>query len=129
MQAGRVLPQARWTNPRRMPALARNPARITEAAKHGQPASAGGAANPRDKGDRRERGSRLRESELQLPIGTSGRRGSLLRHPAVCGMPRAHGVAVLCAATTDHWRIQHSLRFYTAFLYLIPSCCLEISQP
>jgi len=38
MQAGRALPQARWTHPRRKPAYRRDLARVSEAALCGLPA-------------------------------------------------------------------------------------------
>ena len=44
MQAGRALPQARWTHPRRKPAYRRNSARMSKAALCGVPAGPSGAA-------------------------------------------------------------------------------------
>ena len=46
MQAGRVSPQTRWTNPRREPANRRNSARMGEAALCGLLAGPNGAAEP-----------------------------------------------------------------------------------
>ena len=46
MQAGRALPQARWTHPRRKPAYRRDLARVSEAALCGLPAGPSGAAQP-----------------------------------------------------------------------------------
>ena len=49
MQAGRALPQTRWTHPRRKPAYRRDLARVSEAALRGLPAGPSGARTARKK--------------------------------------------------------------------------------
>jgi hypothetical protein len=89
MQAGRALPQARWTNPHRIIASGRNSARITNAAPCGQLASADGAANPAIQG--------IVEREVRAANREEGDHFAAILLRAVCS--RAHAVAV-CPSRT-----------------------------
>jgi hypothetical protein len=122
MPAGRALPQARWTNPHRIPASGRNSARITNAAPCGQPVSAGGAANPaRQRIVERERS--------KLPIGKKG----IVSPPSSCvrraRVPTSSPSARLArqhVTTTGYRRIHHPFQLNAAFLSLMPSSCPQI---
>ncbi|KAG2589903.1 hypothetical protein PVAP13_5NG300500 [Panicum virgatum] len=61
MQAGRVLSQARWANPRRKPVKRRSSARIAEAALCGVPARPSGAVSPQKERTSRDREAKGRE--------------------------------------------------------------------
>jgi hypothetical protein len=93
MPAGRALPQARWTNPHRIPASGRNSARITNAAPCGQPVSAGGAANPARQ--------RIVEREVQAANREEGDRFSAILLRAACS--RTHVVAVCPSRTSARY--------------------------
>ena len=97
MQAGWVLPQARWANPRHKPVNRRNSARIYEAALRGLPTGPSGAAEPAKRKGTGERGP-----------GSSGRGGGAVEAVRLrAGAARSsHGITVrLCAVATGCRRI------------------------
>ena len=84
MQAGRVLPQTRWVDPRRKPVKLRNCARIVEAVVCGGPTGPSGAAKPasadRVPEKRRKRGvAAAVRSLLDLPVLAASTRASSSR--------------------------------------------------
>jgi len=84
MQAGRVLPQTRWVDPRRKPVKLRNCARIVEVVVCGGPTGPSGAAKPasadRVLEKRRKRGvAAAVRSLLDLPVLAASTRASSSR--------------------------------------------------
>jgi len=98
MQAGRVLPQARWASPRRKPVKCRNSARINEAGLRGCPTGPSGAAEPAKK--------EVRDREGGFE-GRGGGAAEAVRLRASAARS-SHGIAVRLSAVATNCRRVHA---------------------